>query len=257
MGSAVVGRALTRPDASGEANAAVPALLAAGERILGHRFARPELLAEAMTHRSAARRAPGGRRGSGSNERLEFIGDRVLGLLIAEWLIERFPQEQEGELGRRLADLVSQPALAAVAVAIGTAAMLAIAPGEERAGVRDRATVSADAVEAAIGALYLDGGLDAARAFIRSRWEPALMAQATPPKDAKTRLQEWAQARGHRLPSYDVASRSGPSHEPVFAITVRIEGKAGTVGVAVGEAGNKREAERLAAVALLAELGKT
>lgn len=230
-------------------------LLAAGERILGHRFARQALLTEAMTHRSAARKLPGRRRGSGSNERLEFIGDRVLGLLMAEWLIERFPDEQEGDLGRRLAHLVSQPALAAVAEAIGMAEMLAVSPGEERAGVKTRATVTADALEAAIGALYLDGGLDPARAFIRRGWEPALAAQPSPPRDPKTSLQEWAQARGHALPRYTIATRSGPPHNPVFVVTVQVDGATGPIGEASGEAGSKQAAECHAAEALLARLG--
>ena len=161
------------------------------ERILGHSFTRPDLLREALTHRSATR--PGAR-GSGSNERLEFIGDRVLGLLMAEWLIERFPHEQEGELGRRLALLVSQPVLAEVADAIGLGDVLTVSPGEARAGVRRRATVLADALEAALGALYLDGGLDRARDLIRRAWDGVMTAQTEPPKDAKTALQEWVQA---------------------------------------------------------------
>ena len=130
--------------------------------LLGHDFARPELLREALTHRSALRPRA---KGLGSNERLEFIGDRVLGLVMAEWLAERFPVEQEGELGRRLAWLVSQPVLAVVAEEIGLAEALSVAPGEARAGVRQRATGLADALEASLGALYLDGGLDKARAF--------------------------------------------------------------------------------------------
>jgi ribonuclease-3 len=229
-------------------------LLDAAQFLLGHRFTRPELLAEALTHRSAARKPPGGRRGSGSNERLEFIGDRVLGLLMAEWLIERFPHEQEGELGRRLALLVSQPTLAAIAETIGMSALLSVAPGEAKAGIQTRATVTADAVEAAIGAIYLDGGLEPARSFIRAAWEPALQAQPAPPKDPKTALQEWAQARGHQLPRYDVASREGPAHNPMFVVSVTITGAKGTVGTATGEAGSKREAETLAAIALLAAL---
>jgi ribonuclease-3 len=229
-------------------------LLDAAQGLLGYRFVHPELLDEALTHRSAARKLPGGRRGSGSNERLEFIGDRVLGLLMAEWLIERFPHEQEGELGRRLALLVSQPTLASIAETIGMSALIAVSPGEARAGIQTRATVTADAVEAAIGALYLDGGLEPARTFIRTAWEPALQAQPAPPKDPKTALQEWAQARGHQLPRYEVASREGPAHNPVFVVSVTITGAKGAVGSASGEAGSKREAETLAAVALLAAL---
>lgn len=221
------------------------------ETILGHDFARLGLLREALTHRSAAH--GGGRKGAGSaasNERLEFVGDRVLGLLIAEWLTERFPREQEGELGRRLAQLVSQPVLAGVAEAIGLGAALSVAPGEARAGVKRRATVLADALEAALGALFLDGGLDKARAFVRRAWEDAMMAQFAPPKDAKTGLQEWTQARGLPLPAYAVASRAGPPHAPVFVITVTANGTQGT-----GTAGNKRAAEQAAAARLLAKLG--
>ena len=170
------------------------------EAILGHDFARPELLREALTHRSAVHGR--GRRGRGSNERMEFIGDRVLGLLIAEWLAERFPHEQEGDLGRRLALLVSQPVLAEVAEIIGLGEALSVSPGEAKAGVRRRATVLADALEAALGALYLDGGLEGARLFVRRAWEAVMNRQVEPPKDAKTRLQEWVQKRGFGLPEY-------------------------------------------------------
>ncbi len=212
------------------------------ETILGHEFFRPELLREALTHRSAVRR---GHR-TVSNERLEFMGDRVLGLLMAEWLVERFPAEQEGELGRRLAHLVSQPVLAGVAEAIGLGAALAVSPGEAKAGVKQRATVLADALEAALGALYLDGGLERARAFVRRAWDQAMVGQAVPPKDAKTALQEWTQARGLELPVYDVADRSGPPHAPEFRVTVSADGRVGT-----GTAGSKRAAEQLAAEDLL------
>ena len=234
-------------------DAAAPAPTAASaEAILGHVFARPDLLREALTHRSAASGLRGARRGAtvtASNERLEFVGDRVLGLLVAEWLAERFPAEQEGELGRRLASLVSQPVLAAIAEAAGLSAVLSVAPGESRAGVRKRATVLADAMEAAIGAMFLDGGLSPARRFVRAAWEAAMVAQAAPPKDAKTALQEWAQGRGQPLPAYVVASREGPPHAPVFVITVEVDGRIGA-----GTAGSKRAAEQDAATNLLGKL---
>jgi ribonuclease-3 len=224
------------------------------ETILGHEFKRPDLLQEALTHRSAAQgrgQAKGQGRGrkQASNERLEFIGDRVLGLTMAEWLAERFPREQEGELGRRLAYLVSQPVLATVAETAGLAAALSVSPGEARAGVAKRATVLADALEAALGALYLDGGLDAARNFVRRAWSDAMTVQAEPPKDAKTALQEWAQKRGKDLPVYEVTGRSGPPHAPEFTVTV-------TVGTAdgIGTGASKRAAEQHAAEALLARL---
>jgi ribonuclease III len=216
------------------------------EAILGHVFRRPELLSEALTHRSAAQ---GKGRARASNERLEFIGDRVLGLIMAEWLAERFPREQEGELGRRLAYLVSQPVLAGVAETIGLAAALSVSPGEAKAGVAKRATVLADALEAALGALYMDGGLGVARDFVRHAWNEAMIIQTDPPKDAKTTLQEWAQKRGLDLPAYAIASQSGPPHAPEFTVT-------GTVGSsdASGIAGNRRAAEQRAAEALLQRL---
>ncbi len=216
------------------------------EAILDHRFKRPALLKEALTHSSLVHRQ--GRK-QGSNERLEFIGDRVLGLAMAEWLAERFPQEQEGELGPRLAHLVSQPVLAKVAETIGLAEALAVGRGEAKSGLAKRATVLADALEAALGALYLDGGLEVARAFVRRAWYDAMIAQVEPPNDAKTALQHWALKRGLGLPSYEVTGRSGPEHAPEFTVTVFV----GNVD-ASGTAGSKRAAEQLAAEALLVRL---
>ncbi len=239
---------------AGSAATAENDAMRAAEDILGHRFNRQDLLTEALTHRSAAHGRPtSGRtrqKPTASNERLEFVGDRVLGLLIAEWLAERFPREQEGELGRRLAELVSQPVLAAIGEACGLPAVLAVSPGESRAGVRRRATVLADAMEAAIGAVFLDAGIEPARRFVRTAWDAAMTAQAEPPKDAKTALQEWAQARGPDLPSYRVVSREGPPHSPVFVIAVAVGGSTGT-----GTAGTKRAAEQAAASDLLGKLG--
>lgn len=217
--------------------------------MLGHEFARPDLLREALTHRSVA-----GRRGGFSNERLEFIGDRVLGLLIAEWLAERFPNEQEGDLGKRLAQLVSQPILAAIAEQAGLPALLAVAPGEARAGVRQRATVLADALEATIGALYLDAGLPPARAFIRRVWETTMATQTRPPQDAKTALQEWTQARGAPLPEYEILSRAGPAHAPEFVVRVRVKTKQAQEHHATGTASALRAAEQAAARALLEQI---
>jgi len=215
--------------------------LTAAQGLLGHRFARPKLLSEALTHRSAA-----GAKGVGSNERLEFIGDRVLGLVVAEWLIERFPDEQEGKLGPRLAALVSKPSLALIAQDNGLAGMLSVAPGEAKRGVCDQPTVLADALEALIGALYLDAGLVPARDFIRRVMGGVVDRQFIPPKDPKTALQEWALKRALALPAYDVVEQSGPSHAPHFVIQVSV-GEAS----ARGQAGSKRAAEQAAAQALL------
>lgn len=218
------------------------------ETILGHRFTRPELLREALTHRSALQ---GRRRSRESNERLEFVGDRVLGLVMAEWLAERFPKEQEGDLGRRLAYLVSQPVLAVVADGIGLSNAISVAPGEARAGVKRRATVLADALEAAIGAIYYDSGLDGARKVVRHAWEATMAAQIEPPKDAKTSLQEWAQKHTRDLPVYHVVARTGPPHAPKFSVTVAVGGLQGR-----GTAGSKRVAEQAAAGDLLESIAR-
>lgn len=245
IGSLTSDRKAGAPD-KGDSLPAAPiseATRAEVERLLGHSFANPRLVQEALTHRSAA--------GSGflSNERLEFLGDRVLGLTMAVWLTERFPREQEGALGRRLAHLVSQPVLADVAEKLGLPALLAVAPGEARAGVRQRASVLADAVEALLGALYLDAGLAPVEAFVRAHFAAAMMASAEPPKDAKTALQEWGQARAMGLPTYEIAAQDGPSHAPRFVIRVSLGGAA-----AEGEAGSRRAAEQAAAQTLLARM---
>lgn len=207
-------------------------------------FANPALLREALTHRSAA-----GRGGHGSNERLEFVGDRVLGLIVAEWLAERFPDEQEGKLGPRLAHLVSRPVLAEVAREVGLPDVLSIASGEVRAGVRQRATVLADALEAALGALYMDGGLPVARDFVRRVWGPRIERQIKPPKDPKTALQEFALARGWGLPEYTLLGREGPPHDPMFRVGVAVPGHEGQ-----GQGTSKQAAERAAAADLMARL---
>ena len=218
------------------------------ETILGHDFANPELLRQAMTHRSAlyGRRR---KRSALSNERMEFVGDRVLGLLIAEWLAERYPDENEGALASRLALLVSQPVVAAIAKENGLGDALSMAPNEDRAGVRRRETVLADALEAALGALYTDGGLERARAFVRRAWARIVEEQEEPPKNAKSVLHEWAMARALGLPAYAIESRSGPPHSPNFVVSVTVGGFTGT-----GTAGSKRAAEQLAAQDLLGAL---
>ncbi|MFT8718165.1 ribonuclease III, partial [Acetobacter sp.] len=223
----------------------------------GYRFAQPALLAEALTHRSAAHQRSNGRgrrqtKGAGSNERLEFIGDRVLGLLMAEWLLARYPDEQEGALGSRHAHLVSRNALAKIADALDLPEALNVAEHEERAGIRGTANVLADALEAILGALYLDGGLEPARKLVRQWWNNEISAQSRPPKDPKTALQEWALARGLALPLYETVSADGPSHAPCFVVEVHAAGLTGK-----GEAGSKRAAESGAAADLLARLNTT
>jgi ribonuclease-3 len=162
-------------------------------RRLAHPFRDPTLLARALTHRSAADPR---RQMLDSNERLEFLGDRVLGLLIAEWLHERFPGEREGDLGKRLATLCSQDVIAPIAETMGLAAALRVPPSEGRAGIRARHTVLADALEAVLGALYLDGGLEAARTWSRREWAPPSPPDLKPPASSKNRCRStrWAAA---------------------------------------------------------------
>jgi len=181
------------------------------------------------------------------------VGDRVLGLIVAEWLVERFPDEQEGKLGPRLAHLVSRSVLAEVAREVGLAESLSVASGEVRAGVRDRATVLADALEAAIGAMYLDGGLPVVRDFIRRVWVPRLEQHTKPPKDPKTALQEYALARGWGLPVYTLLGRTGPAHDPVFRVGVVLP-EHEAEGQGEGQGTSKQEAERAAAADLMARL---
>ena len=224
-----------------------PDLEGFAERI-GHRFARPELLRQAFTHRSAADPKQGQ---LDSNERLEFIGDRVLALLMAEWLAERFPQEREGALMRRFSVLVAWDTLAKVAESLDVGAHLLVPPGESRTGLTTRQNVLADALEALLGALYLDGGLEAARPFLRRVFAPLLETEVRPLASAKTRLQEWLQGRGLGLPEYRTISASGPAHQPVFVVAV---GAAGREAEGMGE--TKRTAEQAAAEAWLAGVGK-
>ena len=214
------------------------------ELFLGHRFKQPGLLRQALIHASTARDRQGRIR---SNERLEFLGDRVLGLVVADFLLERFPDEDEGELARRHAGLVRRETLARVAEDIGIAPHIVMSRGEEDAGGRANPGLLADTLEAAIAALFLDGGLAVAAAFIRRHWQGLIEEDAEPPKDGKTTLQEWAQGRGLDLPSYHEVDRSGPAHAPTFLVEVSVEG----IGAVAAPGPSKRAAEQAAADALL------
>lgn len=213
---------------------------------LGHRFARPDLLAQALTHPSVDH----GRRGKGRQpdyERLEFLGDRVLGLVVADMLFRRYPDEPEGALARRFTALVRREAVARVAERIGLGPHLAMARGDEEAGGRSNQGILADACEAVIGALFADAGYEVAAAFVRGQWSEQMEETAAPPKDAKTALQEWAQGRGRALPAYRVVGAEGPPHDPVFEVAVEVAGLA----AASGRGPSKRVAEQAAAAALL------
>ncbi|MFQ5958137.1 MAG: ribonuclease III [Alphaproteobacteria bacterium] len=216
--------------------------LHAAAAALDHGFTRQALLAEALTHPSAGAR--------GGYERLEFLGDRVLALVVADMLLAAFPDEDEGALAKRLAALVRRETLAKVAASLDFGRFLTLSKGEEETGGRANPTVLADALEAAIGALYLDGGLAPAEAFMRRHWTAPMEAAAHPPEDAKTRLQEWAQGAGRPLPEYATTGVEGPPHSPTFTVEVRVESQPPVS--ATGP--SKRAAEQAAAAALLARV---
>jgi len=226
---------------------AIPSLDTLAES-LGHRFAREDLLREALSHPSMGAAAS-----TRSYERLEFLGDRVLGLAVADLLMHRFPGEPEGALARRFAALVSRDSLVAVALKLGLGRFLSLARGEEDSGGRENPANLADAMEAVIGALYLDGGFESARRFVAGQWTARIEADLEPPQDAKTALQEWAQAAKKPLPAYRTVATEGPSHEPVFCVEVEVEG----FPPVSARGPSKRAAERAAASALLAMLTRS
>jgi len=223
-------------------------------RIIGYEFGRRELIEEALTHPSALvpearrrRRRPPVRRGY---ERLEFLGDRVLGLVVADCLWRRFEGEPEGDLTRRHTHLVRREALARVADTIGLGRHLVLSRSEAAAGAAANPGILADACEALIAAIYLDGGFEAASTFVRRFWEPLIDEMEEPPRDPKTALQEWAQARGLALPAYELVATSGPDHAPLFTVRARVVGADPTTATA----SSKRSAEANAAAMLLGRL---
>jgi len=210
---------------------------------LGHEFARRNLLIEALTHPSASN----SEQRLQNYERLEFLGDRVLNLIIANLLYNQFPEESEGDLALRHAALVRRETLAGISDDLGIGEYLDVASGELDTEIRHSPSVLADAMEAVIAAIYLDGGFDAAYNFITRFWQPVLEYQSGPSRDAKTELQEWVQARGLPLPRYVEAARSGPSHKPIFTVELRVSG----IKPVYARGGSKRAAEQLAAEQLL------
>ena len=229
-------------------NARAAAVAGLAER-LGHRFADPALLERSLTHASVGDGAARPGRGPArDNERLEFLGDRVLGLLTAERLLEQFPDAAEGELAPRLNLLVSREACARVARRLELGPALRLAGGESKGGGRDKSSILAGACEAVIAALYIDGGLDAARGFFTRWWadEFAALPAVGQTLEVKLALQQWAQKAGKPIPTYTVISREGPDHAPMFTVQVQVEG----VAPAVGAGSSRQAAEKSAAQAL-------
>jgi ribonuclease III len=214
------------------------------EVILDYKFSAPDVLRRAVTHASAAKDV------WSAYERLEFLGDRVLGLVMAEQLLDRFPQEREGEIARRHVQLVRKETLAQVAVQLDFGRFLLLSKGEEEAGARGSESILADIMEAVLAALYLDGGLEVARRFILKHWNPLLEADLEPPSDPKTDLQEWTQGRRLGLPIYTVLSQDGPPHAPEFTMSVAVA----EVPPRTATGRSKRHAEQAAAALLLEDL---
>jgi ribonuclease-3 len=223
------------------------AALEALQRRIGHVFRDPALLKLALTHSSAAPK-PGA---NANNERLEFLGDRVLGLVIAELLVKTFPDAAEGELSRRLATLVRKETCAEVADEIGLGGVLKLGKGKSRLPEVATRSMLSDACEALVAALYLDGGLEPARSFITAHWGSRLHSVAGTHRDAKTTLQEWVQGQGIREPTYAIVEQSGPQHDPRFRVTVVIE----RYDPGTGEGRTRRDAEQAAARAVLLREG--
>lgn len=216
------------------------------EKALGYRFKDQELVTRALTHSST--------RGNGSrddNERLEFLGDRVLGLAVAAALIEAFPTSAEGDLARRFNQLVKRETCAAMGRSIELGRHLILSDSEASSGGRDKDTILADAVEALLGAAFIDGGFEKANALVLRLWQSHLAGKAHAVADPKSALQEWAQGRGLALPRYVEISRSGPDHAPRFVSEVRITG----CKPAQGTGTSKRAAEQAAASAMLVREG--
>lgn len=210
-------------------------------QLLGEAPRDPALFERALTHGSQA---------AANYERLEFLGDRVLGLTLAAWLYDRFPDEPEGKLSRRFNSLVTGVVCAQVAREIGVPAQLRLGKQARDDGAASSDNVLGDVMEALIGAQFLDRGFDAARDWVRALWDSRIDEQGSAPKHPKSALQEWAAANNRRPPEYSLLDRSGPGHAPHFRVKVAI----GSFAEAQGEGPSKAAAETAAASALLAEL---
>lgn len=208
---------------------------------IGYTFRDADLLKRALTHSSA---------GVADYERLEFLGDRVLGLIVAEKLYALYPGEAEGDLSRRHTGLVRAETLAAAARKIGLGAVVELSSAEKAGGGAENENILSDVMEAVTGAVYLDGGLNAARALLAPLLDDVMKDMAAPPRDAKTALQEYSQARDLGLPEYVLTAREGPDHAPDFTVTVTVKGHA----PATARGASKRAAEKAAAQALLDQL---
>jgi ribonuclease III len=230
------------------AKAPADAATSAIEERIGHKFADAALLMTAMTHVSALK--PSRKRGE-SYQRLEFLGDHVLGLIVSDMLYRAFPNADEGELSKRLADLVRKESCADVAKSLGLAEDIKLGAVGAGAGARLRKSVLGDICEAVIGAVFLDGGYPAASEFVERNWTERMRKPRQPLRDPKTVLQEWAQGKGLPTPVYREVERTGPHHDPQFRVAVDLPGLAPAEGVG----GSKRAAEKVAASVMIEREG--
>lgn len=220
------------------------------EKVIGYEFKDKSLLIQAITHRSSCF---DGRSNKTKNisqkhyERLEFLGDRVLGLVISEYLIAAFPQEDEGDLNLRFAQLVRKEACTLVSQCLKMGNFVILGSNEIKSGLNNNATILGDVCEALIAALFLDGGMDVAKPFILSNWDQQIKSNQPHKQDAKTALQEWAQKHKIALPVYKVSKTTGPAHAPNFTIEVSV----GDHAVSTAEGLSKRIAEQKSAHAFL------
>lgn len=214
------------------------------EEIINYRFTNQFLLEKALTHPSATK-------DNVHYERLEFLGDAVLDIVISEYLFNQYQDEQEGALAKRRAALVRGETLAEISYKLGLGEYLKLGPGEAASGGREQKTNLANVFEAILGAMYLDGGLDPVKAFLLSLYAPLVSKMKEPPKDPKTALQEWAQSHGKPLPVYALVAQEGPAHAPIFTIEASVEGEASQRA----SGASKRVAEQEAAKQLLQAMG--
>ena len=250
------GEASLQPDPTREAapgrkkrsRVGAKAATAALEARIGHKFADPALLTTAFTHVSALKSS---RKRGESYQRLEFLGDHVLGLIVSDMLYRAFPSADEGELSKRLADLVRKESCADVAKSLGLLDDIKLGSVGAGAGARLRKSVLGDICEAVIGAVYLDGGYPAASAFVERNWTERMKKPRQPLRDPKTVLQEWAQGKGLPTPVYREVERTGPHHDPQFRVAVDLPGLAPAEGVG----GSKRAAEKVAASVMIEREG--
>lgn len=220
--------------------------LSALEERLGYRFKDKALLEQALTHKSFVT----GRKHA-SNQRLEFLGDRILGLAVADMLFQSFPGNLEGELSQRHTALVRNETCVEVALLLDLGAHLHLGAGERNAGGERNHSILGDACEAVMGAIFLDGGYEPAKLMIERYWRPLMTASAQAPRDAKAVLQEWALGRGLPVPNYREVERTGPDHKPLFRVSLELPG----IMPAEGVGPSKRDAERAAASTMLAREG--